>query len=189
MAPSGGTCSPSLRPLHHGAEDLRRGPGKTRNGDRPYGPCFVDYQHYTSLLNPADARAEKIPMVARSRPSLACLYMLSVSIHILSFCSCKDHAFSPDGSLPFFCYRDSRAGKQEDSLIARYILNSPSLSLNIDLKISALLHIVIIYMMASVPSIPILFICLFVYFVFLFILFLPFLGLLPWHMEVPRLGV
>ena len=31
-----------------------------------------------------------------------------------------------------------------------------------------------------------LFVCLFVWFGFVF---LPFLGLLPWHMEVPRLGV
>ena len=177
MAPSGGTCSPSLRPLHHGAEDLRRGQGKTRNGDRPYGPCFVDHQHYTSLLNPADARAEKIPMVARSRPSLACVYMLSVSIHILSFCSSKDHSFSPDGSLPFFCYRDSRAGNQEDNLIARYILNSPSLSLNIDLKISGLLHIVIIYMMALFLQYPFyLFIYLFILSFYLFIYFCNFLG-------------
>ena len=32
-------------------------------------------------------------------------------------------------------------------------------------------------------------VCILFYFILCYFVFLPFLGLLPWHMEVPRLGV
>lgn len=120
--------------------------------DIPHLLCFAGHWYYTSLLNPGDALGEKIPTAAHSRP-LPCTSLPVPCFHLHSSSLLLQGSCLLSWWLPFLSSARKSPGLGKKGMIwlpGIYWIFHLSIS-KFSSNLSALLHIVIIYIVASVP--------------------------------------